>query len=681
MLIISTDPYARLASLIGGRPQVQLHGDDLPSTYSFSSWPGRKGSVDGVGVGSPLSARNGWAGRGLASARTAHFRPASQFVTFNAEASNYAVNTPFTWYAAARIQGTAAQRNVLFLGSSSSGTRFRGLYLDGSSNASMISYRDGNGPESDVGSAFAVNEQVILGCSLDAAGNLLIKQLRASGESTLLSTTHAVTNTLTVDRFSLGTAILTNASSSPSPMWTRYLGCLRGVANDSATMTRAMRHIRDRLGCPLPATETYASKLISIPSGPARWYNGSLQTSALPVVDDQTGVDNAQANTTTLVSKSFDFLDNAAASITGTGMIIPAGSSPFTLIATVRRVAGRSWSTGINYNLISNVDLTLTTIINAGLLKYHVNGVLYSSGYDVVGTWTAGQRHVVALTYDGSDLRSYVDGALIATHAGVGSRSLPAEMHLGTFSGAAGGWMHRAKDFSIYTRALSGAELIDYSKAIALHSYDIIGEGDSNLALPSDGYSPAADSGLWVQSSRCVFPRAGWRTSFQSNLSASGRMIDTAGGIATSATTNAATVDAAADAIKWTLLLLNIGTNDIHQALYGGNVATVLSTLETYLDARIATGKYVGIVACELPPSSNATFDGKITTFNAGLATLKAAGKLKGVLARPFSDPSDTLNLLVENSTNDAKHWASPANKLRAEALITTLRDQVPWHD
>ena len=241
--------------------------------------------------------------------------------------------------------------------------------------------------------------------------------------------------------------------------------------------------------------------------------------------------------------------------------------------------------------------------------------------------------------------------------------------------------MHRAKDFAVYTRALSQSELIQHSKTVAVHSYDLIGEGDSNLARVSDGYAPPGENGVWDTAARFAFPRAGWRTTFQTNLAASGRMIDTAGAIAVSATSNAATVDAAADAAKWTLLLLNLGTNDIHQSLYGGDVSTVLSVFETYLDARIATGKYTGIVAFELPPSSNATFNGKINTFNAGLATLKTAGKLKGVVARPFSDPSDTVNLLVENSTNDAKHWSAPANLLRAEALITTLQDQVPWHD
>ena len=544
----------------------------------------------------------------------------------------------------------------------------------------MISNRDGTA-ETDNGIAGAFDEQLIYGVSLDAAGNLLIKQRTATGETTLLSTTHVTTGSLTVDRFSVGVAILNGSGSSYSPMWCRYVGCLRGVANDSATMTKAFGIIERNLGCPLILPESYAAKTISLPSGIQRWYNGSLQTTALPTVDDQTGTDNAQANSVTLVSKSFDFADNAAASITGTGLIIPAGVSPFTLIATVRRVAGRSWSTATNYNLVSNAGLDVALFVNAGLLKYYYNGTLYNSGYDVIANWGAGQRHTVALMFDGADLRSYVDGVLIATHTAVGARANPAEMHLGTLTGATGGWMHRAKDFGIYTRALSGAEIVSYSKAVAVHSYDIIAEGDSNIARVVDGYCPAGEGCMWDQARRHVFPRAGWRTTFQANYAASGRMVDTAGAIATSATTNAATVDAAADADKWTLLLHNIGTNDIHQNLYSGNVTTALGVFETYLDARIATGKYVGHVANELPPSKNATYDGRINTWNAGLASLKTAGKLKAVIPRPTSDPNDTARLHVEANDADAMHWTALANLERANAFLDALTNTVPWHD
>src|SRR5690606_34792726 len=180
MRIRPSDPFARVTQLLGVRPQVHLHADDLPSTHTFSAWPGRRGSINASGIGNPYSAKAGWSGRGAASMRAAHLWPSvGQYIAFTAEAVNYSAATPFTWVLAAKIADTAAHRNVLGLGASSTSNNWRGLYLDPNDQIGLLSNRSGTTDvDTSTTPAFLAGQSIII-VSLSAAGQLYIWQRSA----------------------------------------------------------------------------------------------------------------------------------------------------------------------------------------------------------------------------------------------------------------------------------------------------------------------------------------------------------------------------------------------------------------------------------------------------------------------------------------------------------------------
>jgi hypothetical protein len=690
MLIQTSDPYARFCRLLGTRPQVMLHGDDLPNTTTFSAWQGRRGSVNGVGVGSPLAAKSGWGGKGCAGLKCAHFTPAGgQYVTFNAEAANYGASTAFTWVLASRIRSTAAQRNVLMLGAAAA-NNWRGLYISNTSDQfGMISNRSGSA-EGDTGTTGLCDVQSIVLVSLSAGGALFIRQLTTEGESTLINTSHTMTGTLAADRFSLGTAILAGASSSPVAMHTRFLACARGVAVDGATASQVLQHVRDRMGCPLPASEL-ANPLISIPASASliKWSNAKMQTATLPTVNDLSGNGDMTSSGVVLTDQEFDFQDDPAASISGALPVIPAGTSPFTLIASVKRVAGRTWDSAANLNFISSAApaLQVTTLMSGGLFKYHYNGTLYSSGVNILSNWAAGQRHTVALVFDGSTLRAYIDNAFapVATHTGVGARAQAAALHLGSFTGGAGGWEHKARDFAVYTAALSSIQLDQHFRAAAASGYNIMLTGDSNIArVGKDFYAPCGEVGIDYQCRRYVFPRAGLRTTFF-NDGQSGSMWDTAGAIAPSSMiARGAAMDATLNANQWNIVVANCGTNDVHQSLYpGSEVSTILAKQTQWANERRASGKYRAIGAFQLPPSENSTFNTRLAQVNAGMLTLRDSGILDFVVTRPadMGNPLDGIHFLPKANTNDAEHWNGYGAKRMAQQLLYAILNDVNFHD
>ena len=695
MHIIRTNPYAKLARQLDGPAPVILHGDDLPDTQTFATWPGRgkiSGTiVNGVGVNSPLCPRYGWTGQGTSGLKCAHLRPSTtQHVTFNAAAAQYGAGTAFTWLLAARLKNTAAQRNVLSLGSSTTGNNFRVFYMPAGDNFGLLSNRNGAGVETDDGAIGVLDEQCLVGISLAADGTLRIRQRTADGGTVgLAALSRVMTGTLTVDRFSLGGTILNGAfGASHAPLFARLLVCKPGVALDNAQLDKAFNLMEKELGCPLVRSATPESRLISIPSGVGRWYNASLQESTLPVVDDfSPNNDDGQANTVVVTSHEFDYQDNAAASITGTGYIIPAGNSSYTLIAYVRRVAGRTWNTTNNFNLLSSASLAVTSGIFGGLVQGHYNGVLKSSGYDAYANWAASKRHVVITRYDGTTgtLTQFVDDLDTprATHTGLGARALAAEIHLGTYTGATGGWMHKAKDWAIFPYALSSAQMKQHVRAAAANAYVLFSDGDSNSALvTTDFLAPVGEGSAWLLAKRRVFPKAGLRTRFGANLGQSGRMVDTAGALApVSLMANGATLDAAADANEWNVLINNIGSNDIHQNLYGGDVDAALDVYESYLDARIASGKWMHRIAQELPPSENSTYNSRINAWNAALPGFVTSGKLTAVIARPSSSPTDAVHVIQTETAGAARHWTPRGQLVIAERQRDCLVSVLPYYD
>ncbi len=693
MLIQRSNPNARLAKLIDGPAPVLLHADDLANTPTFSTWPGRGkfGGVilNAVGVNSPLVARAGWGGSGYAGLKAAHLRPSTaQHVTFNAAAADYGASTSFTWAFAARLRGVAAQRNLLFLGASASGTSWRGLYQTSGGNFGLLSNRNGAGAEASNGIAGAVAEQAIIGLTFNGAtGDFILKQLLASGEQALASGTHPVGGALTCNRFSLGCAILNNAVSSQAALFARFAVLQPGLLLDGTDLSALLRHIRDEQGCPLPSTEPTTNVRYLLPIGVQRWSN-ARQTPALPAIDDWSP--NAVAGNSSGVTNSdqaFDFGGAATSWMTTGGYQIPADNSGFTLLASVERVAGRSWDTVTNYNLVSDNNLRVTLLVSGGKIKYHYVGTLYDSGYDAYALWAAGKRHSVALKYEAGTLRLFVDDATtpVATHTGLASRPAPATMNFGAYNLTVGSWQHKAIDFAIYNAALGATEIERHWRVAAAQVHNLVVDGDSNIArVGTDFLAPAAEVGIWYQAERFVFPRAGLKCTFLKNNGQSGRMWDTAGGLApVSMIAGGAGLDALMPSNRRIVLAAHCLTNDVHASLYSGDTAPIVTAVETWANARRASGLYRAIGAFEAPPAENSTFNGRINTCNAALHTLKSSGVLDFVVERhpDLSNPLDGKHWLPKANVNEAEHY----NGLGAYKMALQYRDailnSVPFHD
>lgn len=674
MLIRASDPFAAFKRKLEGEPQVSLHADDLPTTDTFSSWPGRKGSYNGVGVNSPLSAKSGWGGRGFAGLRAAHLRPStSQHITVNEAAAAYTASSAFTWIMAARIRSTAAQRNVLFLGHSSLNNNWRGLYLPSGDAIGVISNRNGTPETSPAGAVAALNEQAIYGLSLSAAGALLVMQLTATGEATLLSATHTMSGTLTVNRFSIGCALLAGAVSSQSAMYVRYLALLHGHALDATQMGKALRHVRDHLGCPLPSDES-TNVLVAMPPGLQRWANGSLQVgTALPVVKDNSPVTiNGTSSGVSLTDEEFDYGGVATSYVTAGGYLIPAGSAPFTLTALVKRVAGRSWDTSTNYNLVSGPNLRVTLLVSGGKLKFHYAGTLYDTGYNAVANWETGKRQAIALTFDGFTVRVYVNDMVTPVYvlSSVPSR-LTEMMNFGAYNLTTGSWQHKAKDFAIYNTALSNDELKRHFAVAAASAYRVVLTGDSNMArCGTDFLAPAGEVAVDYQCRRYIFPRAGLKTQLI-NKAQSGQRWATASGFApTSMLAGRSAVEATLNANLWNVALAHCGTNDVHA---GQSAATTIAQQTQWANESRASGKYVLVGSWQIPPAQNSTYNAVIDDVNDQMLDLVDTGVLDFVVPRhpDLSNPLDGIHWLPKVNVNDAEH----ANGYGAMKMGIQLRD------
>lgn len=684
------NPVGWLKALLGGTmPQNLLLGQDLPAALTTTSWTNRGSGSNATTGGSPAICLTGWPGGGVVGQSCAALRSGTYFLLD--DASNYAVGTAFTWVFAGIIRNTAAQRNLMFLGSSSSGVNWRGFYVTTADLPSFMSNRNNTLENNDTGSGLLQDEPVIIGISLDGSGNLLIKQLAASGETTLYSGSHTMTGTLTVNRLSVGTAVLNNASSSPVDTYVRAAMTCRGVAADSATLSKILIHFRDNLGCKLDAgaVETVsgsATDLISLTNA-GRIFDGKLQTSALATaVDDHSGnAGNGTAgNGAVLTKEYFDFINDAAASISSGTYVVPSGSGAFTLAATVKIVSGRSWSSGQIYNIFGSTSLGVTFLVDGGLLKYHYNGTLYSSGVNVVSTWVADKRYAVALVFDGTDLKCYINDMTtpVATHTSVGSRASASTLWCGNFNGNSNGWRHLIKNWSVFSAALTDDQLRTHFRGLAAHAYRISIDGDSNVALGTTDYiSPIGSQGIWLQSNRYVFKRAKLRTILNVNNAFGGRMIDTNGGLTNSLNSFGATFDGLHDADYDNIAIMHCGTNDVHQGLYGGgtDASAILTVADTWHDARVTAAKYRKVGAFKIPPSTNSTFNTRIDNFNAGLASI-----FDFVIDRhaDLSNPSDGIHWLGKANANDAEHYNSIAcYKQSCQLRDAILNGVIPYYD
>lgn len=248
--IPTPDPYAFFFGQQGGKSQVLLHGDDLGANgSSIATWTARHGAIDGTGVNTPTVDASGWTGGGSLALKAANFT-GSQHIAFDAEAANYGASTAFTWVIALNPTASASTRIPLALGALSGSSHQRSVRFSAADLAQFSSTISGVG-ETDAGTAMAEGVQCIIGVSA-TGGNVLVKQLTAaSGIVTHVNTTHAMSGTLTCDKFTMG-LLYTGGFVSPCAGKYRFLSAYRGTGVSSSTLDLMMNYTRHMLRCPLP---------------------------------------------------------------------------------------------------------------------------------------------------------------------------------------------------------------------------------------------------------------------------------------------------------------------------------------------------------------------------------------------------------------------------------------------
>ncbi len=245
------DPYIGLFRLQGGKSQVLCHGDDLGGDAStVGTWGARHGGLTGTAGGSPTVNGTGWAGSGGATFKTMLLDASTEHMAFDAEAANYDATTAFTWIIAAKFTASPVGRNALFLGSSSSGVNYRGFTTNVTNDFAYLSSNRNGSTEFDAGTAITESAQGIWVVSL-SGGNAIIKQGLAGGITTLLSTTHTMTGTLTVNKFVLGALFAGGSAVGYTPGDYRFISCYRGAGLDTAGCDRVINYVRYNLRCPL----------------------------------------------------------------------------------------------------------------------------------------------------------------------------------------------------------------------------------------------------------------------------------------------------------------------------------------------------------------------------------------------------------------------------------------------
>lgn len=246
------DPYVRFRALIGGEPQVLLHGDDLGAGGStIVSWSGRRSSLAGSGVGSPTVNASGWAGGGSLTLKTCSLNGSSQGVGLDAAGAAYAAGTPFTWIVAAKLTASAAVRSVLALGNTGTTNHARLLGLTVTTDTARFRSVVNGTAETDTGTAITEGAQIILGCTFTGSAVRVVRLATGGVETVLLNNAaHSGAGTLTINSFNLGFLKgPTNIEWCAGEF--RFAAALSGVAASDANLSKLLVHTRDSLRCPL----------------------------------------------------------------------------------------------------------------------------------------------------------------------------------------------------------------------------------------------------------------------------------------------------------------------------------------------------------------------------------------------------------------------------------------------
>lgn len=378
----------------------------------------------------------------------------------------------------------------------------------------------------------------------------------------------------------------------------------------------------------------------------------------------------------TTTSEEYDFSPSIDTWIQPTPLIqIPTGTGALTVMAFVSRKAGAPWSAADSYCIQGISQLGSAGIFVHQLkLQAQWNSGYIDSGIDVSG-WVSGDLHIVAYTFDGTNIRFYLDGfaAPVATVAAP-ARTVQRALFFGAW-GATSSWRHTARSFSAYVgRALTGTELQQLAVASGMQMAHLFVEGDQNIAI--DAPAPAGVGSFWNQAKKTIFPEEGYTTNFAQNRAVSGSCwLATNTSAPVSMSARGAALDAAATAGRINILLLSCTGNDVN--LPGMTLSTLQSYVRTYCDARIASGKWHKIIISEIPPQTlNSGVNALITSYNAWLPTLISENRVHAVVDLPSAllDDQDETYFFPNASITTAPTYNAAGNSAFAAAVLTALR-------
>lgn len=211
--------------------------------------------------------------------------------------------------------------------------------------------------------------------------------------------------------------------------------------------------------------------------------------------------------------------------------------------------------------------------------------------------------HLVSFVYDGTDLRYYIDGALIAFKNAPGLTAPSLEALWLSNMGFSGWFPGRMAYLTFYNAAHNAAKV---RAQVPLYNSALAARGGIVLAIPAfivaaEGDSITNGTGLvpYTVTATASFPRA------------QGHVFAIPGNGMTEVEGRASEVDALMQAGVGSFLTLLIGAND-----YPVNAATYVARIAAYCNARRAAGWLV--IICTITPKVDAGFN----TFRAAVNTL-----------------------------------------------------------
>jgi len=280
-----------------------------------------------------------------------------------------------------------------------------------------------------------------------------------------------------------------------------------------------------------------------------------------------------------------------------------------------------------------------------------------------------GQWHILTGRYNGAVIEMFVDGCLQESRAQTGTYTSFEFNPFGYVASGNGslGAIGKYAYFAWFDEAHSNANMqktvrfinsVMVSRGITrtVNSY-VVYEGDSitegTTYVPLLTYADRSVANLTAGTRVGVNAVSG---STVATLSARASSVDACVGVTTLATKN--------------VLVVMIGTNDLSGA---PTAATFLTNLKAYTAARIAAGWRV--VVCSIPPSSDATRNGKRATVHAEFANAGNIGVYWHAFAAWHTDATVGVDAAGSNATYypDGTHPSNAAHALIEPYITSTI--------